>query len=241
MEYNAMDTISSNFNEEYIASNRLRNKTINYIKSDNCIGNSIKTNLFWEDWMFQYIHENYVQNTNIIDLGANIGTTTLLMSEVVSEGCKIYSFEPVYSDILLKNVKDNRLEGKVSVYPYAVGNEKKSLKMRNIDLSDNLNFGALSIMHNLKEGDDTFELSVVPVDHFEFENVSLIKIDVEGMEIEVLEGAMNLIKKCKPTILVETYQLENFKSSEMYKELEGLGYDIHMIPQGWYDYIMKIK
>ena len=82
---------------------------------------------------------------------------------------------------------------------------------------------------------------MVPVDYFNFENVSLIKIDVEHMEIEVLEGCLNLIKRCKPTILIETYQLDNLKQTNIFKELISLGYEINIIPEGYCDYIMKIK
>ncbi len=219
----------------------LRNKTINYIKNDNCIGNNLKNGSYWEEWMFKYIKQNYVENTNIIDLGGNIGTTTLLMSEVLSPNCKIKSFEPIYSDILLKNILDNNLNDNVDIYPYGVGNEIKTLKIKPINLSDNINFGAVSIIYNLENKDDSFSINIVPLDYFNFENVSLIKIDVEHMEIEVLEGCLNLIKRCKPTILIETYQLPNLLRTNIFKELLALGYVLDIIPEGYYDFIMKVK
>ena len=227
--------------ESYLGKTYLRNKTINYIKNDNCIGRTLKNGHYWEEWMFEYIKQNYIENTNIIDLGGNIGTTTLLMSEVLSHNCKIITFEPIYSDILLKNILDNNLTGNVEIYPYGVGNEIKTLKIKPINLSDNINFGAVSIIHNLENKDDSFSINIVPLDYFNFENISLIKIDVEHMEIEVLEGCLNLIKRCKPTILIETYQLSKMKETNIFKELLTLGYEIDIIPNGFNDYIMKIK
>ncbi len=53
--------------------------------------------------MFKYIQQNYIQNTNMINLGGNIGTTTMLMSEILSSNCKIFTFEPIYYNIFLKN------------------------------------------------------------------------------------------------------------------------------------------
>ena len=46
----------------------------------------------------------------------------------------------------------------------------------------------MSIIHNLEDKDDSLGINIVPLDYFNFENISLIKIDVEHMEIEVLEG-----------------------------------------------------
>jgi len=61
------------------------------------------------------------------------------------------------------------------------------------------------------------------------------------MEIEVIEGCVNLIKRCKPTIIIETYQLNKFKESGVFKKLMNLGYEMDIIPEGCNDYIMKIK
>ena len=84
-------------------------------------------------------------------------------------------------------------------------------------------------------------INIVPLDYFNFENISLIKIDVENMEIEVLEGCLNLIKRCKPTIIIESYKLAELKETLIFKELLALGYEIDIIPEGCNDYIMKIK
>jgi FkbM family methyltransferase len=227
--------------ENYIEKNNVRNKIINYIKNDSCIGSFIKDGVYWEEWMFKYIQQNYIENTNIIDLGGNIGTTTLLMSEVLSNNCKIFTFEPIYSDILFKNILDNNLTDKVVIYPYGVGNEIKTVKIKPINFSDNINFGGISIINNLEDKYDSYKIDIVPLDYFNFENISLIKIDVEHMEIEVIEGCVNLIKRCKPTIIIETYQLNKFKESGVFKKLMNLGYEMDIIPEGCNDYIMKIK
>jgi FkbM family methyltransferase len=252
MEFTVKTTLSPCFDQNFLEKNYLRNKTINYIKNDNCIGASIKDNNYWESWMFKYIQENYVENTNILDLGGNIGTTTLLMSEVLSDNCNIITFEPLYSDILLKNVLDNNLSNKVIIYPYGVGNEIKNLKIKPINLMDNVNFGAVSLkenanfgatslLHNVEYETDTAEINIVPLDYFNFENVSLIKIDVEDMEIEVLEGCLNLIKRYKPAIIIETFQLEKLQTTIVFEELTKLGYEIDQIPEGRYDFLLKIK
>lgn len=239
-DFEIKKTIDS-LDENLLEKNNIRNKIINYIKSDTCIGNILKNGHYWEEWMYKYIQQNYIKNTNIIDLGGNIGTTTLLMSEVLSHNCKIFTFEPIYSDILFKNILDNDLTDNVEIYPFGVGNEIKTLKIKPINLHDNINFGAVSLIHNLENKDDSFNIQIVPLDYFNFENISLIKIDVEHMEIEVLEGSLNTIKRCKPTIIIETYHLTKLKEAHIFKELSALGYEIDILPEGHSDYILKIK
>jgi FkbM family methyltransferase len=191
--------------------------------------------------MFNYIKQHYVEHTNIIDLGGNIGTTTLLMSEVLSKDCKVFTFEPIYSDILLQNVIENQLTDRVTVYPYGVGNKIETLKIKPIHLLENINFGGVSIIRTLENNDNSLPIHIVPLDYFHFEKVSLIKIDVEHMEIQVLEGCIELIKRCKPTILIETYQLQEVAQTNVFKEIMSLGYEIRIMPEGCNDYIMTIK
>jgi|UniRef100_A0A6C0CWC6 FkbM family methyltransferase len=227
--------------ENLLGRNNVRNKKITYIQNDLYIGAVIKSGGYWEEWMFKYIKSNYIKNTNMIDLGGNIGTTTLLMSEVLSNNCKIFTFEPLYSDILLKNILDNNLTDKVALYPYGVGNEIKTIKTKPVNLSNTYNYGGVHLSSILEDTDDSSKINIVPLDYFNFENVSLIKIDVEGMEIQVLEGCLNLIRRCKPTIIIETHQLNTLRETYIFKELLLLGYDLYAIPEGHNDFIMKIK
>jgi len=222
----------------------IKDKIITYLKYDNCIGRVLREGEYWEYWILNRISSNYKPNTNIIDLGGNIGTTSLLMSSVLSENCKIFTFEPIYHDILLKNVLDNKLNDKIDIFPYGVGNKQEVMKISKIDLGKDENFGGVSIINRVerdKDKDDQMEIDIYPVDMFDFENVSLIKIDVEHMEIQVLEGCIELLQRCKPTILIETYHYHKVIESEIYKKLAEIGYEIDVIPEGCYDFIMKVK
>jgi FkbM family methyltransferase len=163
------------------------------------------------------------------------------MEEVLSEGNKIFTFEPIYSDILLKNIVDNNLGEKIILYPYGAGNKIESVKIGNIDLTSSTNFGGTSIVDTLEDNYNSMKVNLIPVDVLNFDNISLIKIDVENMEIEALEGCINLIKQCKPTILIETYKFNDLVKTDIFKQLTELGYDINPIPEGYCDFIMKIK
>ena len=105
---------------------------INFIKNDTALTSYAKKyNKIWEDWLELYIKESYKENTNMIDIGANIGTTSLIMSRYISENCHIHSFEPVYNEILEMNIIQNNLGNKI--IPYSVGLSDKSEIMSSIN------------------------------------------------------------------------------------------------------------
>jgi len=251
--YKYKDKIDDDFDDSIIEQKTVNNKIINYIKNDNVIGNWIKNGIYWEYWMLNYFKKYYKPNTNMIDLGANIGTSTLLMSEVLSENCKIYSFEPLYNNILYKNVIDNQLENKVEVYPYALGNNEETVVFENINYNIGINYGAVSVkkkplsIHSLNildiEDKKNYinELQIVPLDLFEFDNVSLMKIDVEHMEVEVLEGCIDLIQRCKPIIIIESHKSDELINSNVFIKILELGYVIDMIPEGLNDWIIRFN
>ena len=71
-------------------------------------------------------------------------------------------------------------------------------------------------------------------------NISLIKIDVENMELDVLEGAIELIKRFKPTILIEIHYYDKFIASDIFKQIQTLGYKIEQTSESISDYILYI-
>jgi len=206
---------------------------INFIKNDTALTSYAKKyNKIWEDWLEKYIKYSYEKNTNMIDIGANIGTTSLIMSRYISENCHIHSFEPVYNEILKMNIIQNNLGNKI--IPYSVGLSDKSeiLKGGFIDFSIKGNYG-FTVLDNLKKTNenDTDIIVLNTLDSFNIQNVSFIKLDVEGSERKVLDGAINTIVKNTPTILVEIWcTSENARkkhikdSSEIKKQFDVFDY-----------------
>ena len=62
------------------------------------------------------------------------------------------------------------------------------------------------------------------LDHYSFERVDLLKIDVEGFELDVLLGAENTIRQFKPRIIIETHSKELRKKCHVF--LSSLGYSL---------------
>ena len=128
---------------------------------------------------------NKIKNGNIIDCGAFIGDSSIILSKYTNY--KVFAFEPDRSifKYLIKNIKENNLKNKVIPLNYGVG-----------DKEEILNFG-----------ED--ELKITTIDNIvKKENigrVSLIKMDIEGYELKALKGARETIQKYKPVLIISAY------------------------------------
>jgi FkbM family methyltransferase len=141
------------------------------------------------------------EGMNVIDIGANIGITTVPIAKRIGEGGKLYSFEPVpeYFDTLRKNVSSNRLEN-VRVYERAVTDHVGRLNFYQKGLSSGIIF---------EEGAKKFEASATTVDRFlseqKIERIDLINMDCEGSELLVLRGAKETLRSNKVQIFCEIH------------------------------------
>ena len=73
----------------------------------------------------------------------------------------------------------------------------------------------------INNDNNKLELIIKKLDDFNLDNISLIKIDVENMEIKVLEGAINIIRKNKPSLLMECHIMNEFLLSNIWKIMEN--------------------
>ena len=202
---------------------KIDNFEVNFIKSDITITEYARVNnKLWECWLEKYIKAAYIENTNMIDIGANIGTFSLMMSKYISKESFIYSFEPVYSEILSMNISKNKLNDRVKIFPFGLSDKKEQFEGCIIDFSKQANYG-FTQLDNLKIANNKTELfiDVKKLDDLNIENVSFIKIDVEGYERKVLDGAINTIIKNTPTILIEIW-CTSYNSIQNYNNINKL-------------------
>lgn len=167
----------------------------------------------------------------LVDVGTHIGRYSILMAK---KGWKIYSFEPLKTnfDQLNKNAVKNDVEKNITFYNLAVGQRKGKKEI----FYDHIKHGEASLVMNprLKEGGIT-SLEKTRVDSLDnlfprkIKGEVVLKIDVEGFEYNVLEGAKKFIKKNMPEISIEIWP-QNKEKTE--KFLRDLGYK-HIFGELW--------
>jgi len=148
--------------------------------------------------------ENTVKPGSVVyDIGANVGYFTLLAAVLVEEKGKVYSFEPLPRniDFLKQHISLNKLTN-IKVIEAAVSNHMgqalfdlgASTAMGHLSETGGLHVQMVSLDQMIENGDLT------PPD--------VMKIDVEGAEFDVLQGAEKLIESDRPILFLDTHQRE---------------------------------
>lgn len=147
----------------------------------------------------------------VVDVGANIGYYTLLLAQKVGEKGKVYAFEPDTTNfsILEKNIKANNLKNVIAVNAAVSDKNGESFLYKSGE-----NFGDHRLYKNFQFSNSNFQkIKTIKLDdYFKNKKINLIKIDTQGWEPKVIEGAKNIIKKNKPIIFFE-YWPSGFKNA----------------------------
>ena len=133
----------------------------------------------------------------MVDLGAQYGDYAILCSKVYKT--KVYTFEPLPENFkeITENIKLNELnERQIQAFNVALGNKDKT---------EMLSYSG-EMANNIGEG-KKIEVDFRTLDSYKIKP-NLIKIDVEGFELDVLEGAVETIKDYHPKIIIETHSKE---------------------------------
>ena len=128
----------------------------------------------------------------IIDVGAHIGTISIPLSRLAK---KVYAFEPNGSSfgMLERNIAENKATNIVARRCALGASEREG------HVAEAKHLGGSTI----STGGSGDRIEIHTLDTLVTEPVSLIKIDVEGMEIEVLEGARRIIAESRPVVFFE--------------------------------------
>lgn len=163
----------------------------------------------------------YVRHDSIfVDVGANIGTVAIPIAKIVH---KVVAFEPVKDnrDLLEENILLNKCTN-IDVHAVALGKEHGTVSLVAQDGGD-------AATYSVRKGSDT---PVIPLDSLLLK-ADFIKIDVEGYELEVLQGARETLRTHRPVIFFEVNLIELRKRGDWWlrqvsRELNTEGYHLYL-------------
>jgi FkbM family methyltransferase len=222
-------------------------------KFEHQLSDDLKINLYKNSVLSKLIFDGFEKNEEIfiqriikpgdtfIDIGANIGLHSLFAAKAMRGSGSIYAFEPTPQTVerLKENVLLNNLTDSISIHPIGLSNQEGTL---NLNIADN-GYDAWNSFASIKHITVSSHVAV-PVstldsfivdENIDISNISLVKIDVEGWEIKVLEGMQKALddKAFSAAFLVEFTEENMFRAGysckELFMFLTRNGYN-------WYEY-----
>jgi FkbM family methyltransferase len=164
------------------------------------------------------------EGDSVIDVGANVGTLTLTASRIVGPAGKVYSVEahPRTHKYLIGNLRLNHVRN-VETFNVACGTENGTTSFSDRTLDDQNAVSTEGLRVPVRRLDD---LVTTP----ETQEIALLKIDVEGYEKFVLEGALRLLPRVK-FVYFESYERHfdsfGYKLRDIVDLLEQFRFDIY--------------
>jgi FkbM family methyltransferase len=170
-----------------------------------------------------------------LDCGANIGVHTIEWAQAMTSWGRVVAFEAqerifyaLAGNIALNNVFN------ASALHAAIGGEVGSMDIPVLDYNAPASYGSFELKRTSGEmigqvidyeNGPKATINLVTIDHLECERVDLIKIDIEGMEMEALAGAKDTLARSKPVLLIEHVKLP---PGTLEPVLEAMGYRCFM-------------
>ena len=169
-----------------------------------------------------------------IDIGANRGLYSYALSKICSE---VEAFEPQKQCIDIINSYSQKNSKNINTHNCALSNQKGSLTL-NIPIIQGkfrTTFSTGLATFGKYEGEyQKIDVPVCKLDQYDFKDVVFIKIDVEGHEKQVIDGAKETIVREHPVLLIEIEQrhLDDTPITNLFDEIRQLGYEGYFVYQG---------
>ena len=204
---------------------------------EDVVANTIKNNQIYEKEVIDLASKYIKPNTTVLDVGANFGQMSILFSNMVGENGKVHSFDAdnwVYG-IFIKNIEANNKIGKIIPHFGAVHNvDGETLIFPEQDFEEFGAYGSYGIDYNAKKGR---EVKSITIDGLKIEGpISFMKIDIQGGDLQAMQGAVKTIEKNKMPILFEyEYHFEdrfNMCFQDYIDFVQNINYKFHKVISG---------
>ena len=163
-----------------------------------------------------------------VDVGAHIGKYSISLGKRLGDNGSVISIEPepLNFNLLKKNIALNHLS---------------NIKLQNVACANHNSYEMLYIHHDyptlhsfyINPGSKRMKVKTIKLDtliqNLGVNRVDLMKIDVEGAEIDVIKGSLDILKKYHPKIVFEAFNMEYLKQIE--KIFKNFNYSIRQIKQ----------
>ncbi len=193
-----------------------------YLAGDRYIGLSLDTYGEFSQGEMELLEQVLHPGQVVLDVGANIGTHTMFFAQTVGSTGSVYAFEPqrFLFQILCGNAA---LSGLTNVHARqaALGRQSGTIRVPTPDYARGGNFGGVSLESQAGEE----EVPLLTIDQLNLSVCHLIKVDVEGMEGDVLAGADETLRRLRPMLYLENDR--EARSPALIKQVMDLDYRLY--------------
>ncbi len=200
------------------------------------LGIQITQNQRYDAWTSKIMQKYLTETSNCVDVGSHKGELLKEMRSLAPKG-KHYAFEPIPE--LFNNLKA-KCNGDTTVYNMALSDEKGTSSFQHIvnkPAYSGMKLRSINHKATIKEIQVKTEMLDNIVD--DVSSIDLIKIDVEGAELQVLKGAKKVLNESKPLVIFEhglgASDHYGTKPEHIYELLEECGLKVSLLP----DYLEK--
>jgi FkbM family methyltransferase len=210
------------YEHDFVAMRKCKHGTFLYNVHDLFVSRSMDCYGEWCEAELDVLGQVIRPGDVVLDVGANIGTHAVFFAQRVTERGCVFAFEPqrLVFQTLCANVALNALVN-VITRQQAVGKRAETIRLPVFDPRRDMNFGAICAAGHA----DGEPVQAIRVDDLRLGRCDLIKVDVEGMECDVLEGARETIARHRPVLFVENNTIEG--SQAIISLIDSLEYDAY--------------
>ena len=194
---------------------------------DSVVAKAHRNGRRWEPTIAKLLTKHGKKGTTAVDMGAYIGTHTMSLIDVVGTKGKVVAFEPqpwAYNGIK-KTLSKNGIKN-TRVINAGVSDKKDKLRF----CSDSS--GSSSLCQERRPSDkwkEVYDVPVMTLDSLKLKNVSVMKVDVEGHELNALLGSKKTIMDSKPVILLEVWRKRTNRLQKIKEFFKSVNYRIEHI------------
>jgi FkbM family methyltransferase len=205
-----------------------RHGRMTWFRHDDPVGVALASYGQWAQAELDLLCAFLRQGDTVVDVGSYVGTHALAFAAAVAPSGLVVACEPqpVVIDVLRRNAEE--APARVDVRNVAVGAEVGSLSVPVPAVEGHGNFGALALAdgHGPADAASHQTVQVVTVDGLSLPELRLLKIDVEGMEEQVLLGASRTLAELRPVVYAECNTLA--AGCGVFVRLQQSGYDVYL-------------
>jgi FkbM family methyltransferase len=178
----------------------------------------------------------------LVDIGANQGEFSLFAAKRLPQG-RVYAFEPmnVFFDQLTENISLNRYSN-IQTFHFGLSDQQGQVPiyLGKTGAGEHEGLGTIFQSQQRNRFIQNIELRIFDdeAEHAKIEKIDFLKIDVEGAELMVLNGARKTLGKTRPVVMIEmnedTYRAAGYSGEDIKKFFREMNYSMNRIRKGGY-------